>query len=145
MRRGWRGLAGVLFAYYRPGLKWDMGAEILLLLFAAVTLGGLGTAFGAAVGAIIIGLVVEVSTLWIPADLRFAAPLVVLIVINRVKITDDGIFKNLFVDTTGDSLCLCVFLGLCSYTCGSLTCGLSSGLFFLSTGRGKFLFTSLLS
>ena len=74
-------MAGVLFAYYRPGLKWDMGAEILLLLFAAVTLGGLGTAFGALVGALIIGLVVEVSTLWIPADLRFAAPLVVLIVI----------------------------------------------------------------
>ncbi len=78
---GLAGLAGVLFAYYRPGLKWDMGSEVLLLLFAAVTLGGLGTAFGAAVGAIIIGLVVEVSTLWIPADLRFAAPLVVLIVI----------------------------------------------------------------
>ena len=74
-------MAGVLFAYYRPGLKWDMGAEILLLLFAAVTLGGLGTAFGALVGALIIGVVVELSTLWIPADLRFAAPLVVLIVI----------------------------------------------------------------
>jgi len=74
-------MAGVLFAYYRPGLKWDMGAEILLLLFAAVTLGGLGTAFGALVGALIIGVVVEVSTLWIPADLRFAAPLVVLIII----------------------------------------------------------------
>jgi neutral amino acid transport system permease protein len=74
-------LAGVLFAYYRPGLKWDMGAEVLLLLFAAVTLGGLGTAFGALVGAIVIGLVVELSTLWIPADLRFAAPLVVLIII----------------------------------------------------------------
>lgn len=75
------GLAGILFAYYRPGLRWDMGAEFLLLLFAAVTLGGLGTAFGALVGSIIIGLVVELSTIWIPTDLRFAAPLVVLIVI----------------------------------------------------------------
>jgi neutral amino acid transport system permease protein len=73
------GLAGVLWAYYRPGIKWDMGAEILLLVFAAVTLGGLGTAFGALAGAIVIGLVVEVSTLWIPSDLKFAAPLVVLI------------------------------------------------------------------
>lgn len=78
---GMAALAGVLFAYYRPGLKWDMGAEFLLLLFAAVTLGGLGTAFGALAGALVIGLVVEVSTLWIPADLRFAAPLVVLILI----------------------------------------------------------------
>src|SRR5690606_29579059 len=73
------GLAGVLWAYYRPGIKWDMGVEILLLVFAAVTLGGLGTAFGALAGAIVIGLVVEVSTLWIPSDLKFAAPLVVLI------------------------------------------------------------------
>lgn len=75
------GLGGILFAYYRPGVKWDMGAEFLLLLFAAVTLGGLGTAFGALVGSVVIGLVVEVSTLFIPSDLRFAAPLVVLIII----------------------------------------------------------------
>jgi len=78
---GLAGLAGVLYAYYRPGIKWDMGAEFLLLLFSAVTLGGLGTAFGALVGSIVIGLIVEVSTLWIPSDLKFAAPLVVLIII----------------------------------------------------------------
>ena len=41
------GLSGILYAYFRPGLKWDMGAQVLLLMFAAVTLGGLGTAFGA--------------------------------------------------------------------------------------------------
>jgi len=75
------GLAGILYAYYRPGIKWDMGAAFLLLLFSAVTLGGLGTAFGALVGSIVIGLIVEVSTLWIPSDLKFAAPLVVLIII----------------------------------------------------------------
>jgi neutral amino acid transport system permease protein len=74
-------LAGILYAYYRPGIKWDMGAAFLLLLFSAVTLGGLGTAFGALAGSIVIGLIVEVSTLWIPSDLKFAAPLVVLIII----------------------------------------------------------------
>ncbi|MBN9605933.1 MAG: branched-chain amino acid ABC transporter permease [Actinomycetales bacterium] len=78
---GLAGLAGILYAYYRPGIKWDMGAQILLLIFAAVTLGGLGTAFGALVGALIIGVIVEVSSLWIPADLRFAGALVVLILI----------------------------------------------------------------
>lgn len=75
------GLAGVLYAYFRPGIKWDMGAQILLLIFAAVTLGGLGTAFGALVGALIIGVIVEISSLWIPADLRFAGALIVLILI----------------------------------------------------------------
>ncbi len=49
-------LAGILWAYFRPGVKWDMGAQILLLIFAAVTLGGLGTAFGALVGALIVGI-----------------------------------------------------------------------------------------
>jgi len=75
------GLSGVLWAYFRPGIKWDMGTSILLLIFAAVTLGGLGTAFGALLGSIIVGLLVEVSTLWIPSDLKYVGALVVLIVI----------------------------------------------------------------
>ncbi|HEV7742360.1 MAG TPA: branched-chain amino acid ABC transporter permease [Pseudolysinimonas sp.] len=75
------GLSGILYAYFRPGLKWDMGAQVLLLMFAAVTLGGLGTAFGALVGSVVVGLLVEVSTLWIPSDLKYAGALVVLIVI----------------------------------------------------------------
>jgi neutral amino acid transport system permease protein len=78
---GLAGLAGILYAYYRPGIKWDMGAQILLLMFAAVVLGGLGTAYGALVGAIIVGLLVEVSSLWIPADLKYASALFILIVI----------------------------------------------------------------
>ncbi|WP_405372976.1 MULTISPECIES: branched-chain amino acid ABC transporter permease [unclassified Microbacterium] len=75
------GLSGVLWAYFRPGIKWDMGTSILLLIFAAITLGGLGTAFGALVGSIIVGLLVELSTLWIPSDLKYVGALVVLIVI----------------------------------------------------------------
>lgn len=79
------GLAGVLWAYFRPGIKWDMGAQILLLIFAAVTLGGLGTAFGALFGALIVGLLVEVSSLFIPSDLKYVGALVVLIVILLVR------------------------------------------------------------
>ena len=74
-------LAGILYAYYRPGIKWDMGAQLLLLMFAAVVLGGLGTALGALVGALIVGVVVEASSLLIPADLKFASGLFILIVI----------------------------------------------------------------
>jgi len=75
------GLSGILWAYFRPGIRWDMGAQILLLVFAAVTLGGLGTAFGALVGSLVVGILVEVSSLWIPADLKYVGALVVLIVI----------------------------------------------------------------
>ncbi|WP_186307670.1 branched-chain amino acid ABC transporter permease [Microbacterium sp. 1.5R] len=79
------GLAGVLWGYFRPGVKWDMGVHILLLMFAAVTLGGLGTAFGALIGALIVGILVEVSTLWLPSDLKYVGALVVLILILLVR------------------------------------------------------------
>ena len=78
-------LSGILWAYFRPGVRWDMGTQMLLLIFAAITLGGLGTAFGALLGALIVGLVVEVSTLWIPSDLKYAGALVVLILILLVR------------------------------------------------------------
>ncbi len=78
-------IAGVLWAYFRPGVKWDMGGQVLLLIFAAVTLGGLGTAFGALIGSLIVGILVEVSTLWIPPDMKYVGALVVLIVILLVR------------------------------------------------------------
>lgn len=78
-------LSGVLWAYFRPGVKWDMGMQMLLLIFAAITLGGLGTAFGALVGSLIVGMAVELSTLWIPSDLKYASALVILIIILLVR------------------------------------------------------------
>ncbi|WP_423190896.1 ABC transporter permease subunit [Agromyces ramosus] len=75
------GLSGILWAYFRPGVSWDMGFQILLLVFAAVTLGGLGTAFGALVGSIIVGLFIELSTLWLPSDMKYVGALVVLILV----------------------------------------------------------------
>jgi branched-chain amino acid transport system permease protein len=79
------GLSGILWAYFRPGVSWDMGFQILLLVFAAVVLGGLGTAFGALVGSIIVGLFVELSTLVIPPDMKYVGALVVLIVVLLVR------------------------------------------------------------
>jgi neutral amino acid transport system permease protein len=81
---GLTGIAGVMLGlYFQAG--WDMGFTILLLIFAAVTLGGLGTAFGAAVGALIIGLFVELSTLVIPDDLKIAGALVILILVLLIR------------------------------------------------------------
>jgi branched-chain amino acid transport system permease protein len=54
-------------------------------MFAAVTLGGLGTAFGAAVGALVIGVFVEMSTLVIPSDLKFAGALIVMILVLLIR------------------------------------------------------------
>jgi branched-chain amino acid transport system permease protein len=78
------GVAGVLYGLQFQA-SWLTGFDILLLLFAAVTLGGLGTALGATVGALIIGMVVEVSTLFIPNELKYAAALVILVIILIVR------------------------------------------------------------
>jgi branched-chain amino acid transport system permease protein len=78
------GIAGVFIGLYEQA-AWDTGFWNLLLIFAAVTLGGLGTSAGAAVGAMIIGMLVELSTLVIPPDLKVAAALVVMILVLLVK------------------------------------------------------------
>lgn len=76
------GGAGILYTYFiGANIKWDMGFTILLLLFAGVTLGGLGSAFGALVGAVFIGIVTELSTLFLAPDLRYAVALLVLILV----------------------------------------------------------------
>lgn len=80
---GLAGLSGIFYALVvSNGIKWDTGLQILLLLFAAVTLGGLGTAFGALVGALVIGLVVEMAgPLGAPGDLKYAVALAILILL----------------------------------------------------------------
>jgi branched-chain amino acid transport system permease protein len=81
------GLSGILYALViQRGVKWDTGLQILLLLFAAVTLGGLGTAFGALIGSLIIGLIVELApVLGAPGDLKFASALLILILLLLVR------------------------------------------------------------
>jgi len=70
-------LAGTFFGFDQ--VKWDLGTRILLLIFAAVTLGGLGTAFGALVGAILVGIAINWSTLIIDSELKNMTALIVLI------------------------------------------------------------------
>ncbi len=78
------GLAGVLLGIAQQ-VNWQMGFQILLLIFAAVTLGGLGTAFGALIGALIVGLFIEMSTLIVPTELKNVGALAILIVILLVR------------------------------------------------------------
>mgnify|MGYP001398222622 FL=1 len=54
------GLAGVFQATIND-VRWNMGFLILLLIFAGTVLGGIGTSFGAMVGGLIIGILVQVS------------------------------------------------------------------------------------
>jgi branched-chain amino acid transport system permease protein len=76
--------AGVIITV-NQGVSFLMGQDMLLLIFAAVTLGGLGTANGALVGSLIIGLFVQLSTLFIPTELKYVGALIVLIIILIVR------------------------------------------------------------
>ncbi|MBN9173636.1 MAG: branched-chain amino acid ABC transporter permease, partial [Microbacterium sp.] len=84
------GLAGILLGLVLNGINWMTGMQLLLLLFSAVTLGGLGTAFGALVGALIIGMTVELTNIWLPGDFKYATALVLLILLLLVR--PQGIF-----------------------------------------------------
>lgn len=77
-------LGGVLFAMGEL-VDWQFGFKLLLLMFAGVTLGGLGTAFGAFVGSLIVGVIIQVSTLWISPELKNVSALVLLILILVVR------------------------------------------------------------
>jgi branched-subunit amino acid ABC-type transport system permease component len=74
------GLSGVLLGL-NQGFNYQLGFKMLLLVFAAVTLGGLGTIWGALVGSFVIGILIEVSTIVVPAELKYVSALVVLIVV----------------------------------------------------------------
>ncbi|MPZ95685.1 MAG: branched-chain amino acid ABC transporter permease [Propionibacteriales bacterium] len=77
---GLAGLAGVLLGLSQQ-VEFQMGFKILLLVFAAVVLGGLGTIWGAMLGSVIVGILIEMSTLFIPAELKYVGALVVLIAV----------------------------------------------------------------
>jgi branched-chain amino acid transport system permease protein len=74
------GLGGV-FIGLSEQVSWNIGFRILLLIFAAVVLGGLGTAFGALVGALVVGVGIQISTLFIPTELKNVGALALLILV----------------------------------------------------------------
>lgn len=78
-------LSGVLYAMQLQ-VNTFMGMRILLVIFAAVTLGGLGTIWGALVGSMVIGLVYELGPLFgVPASIKEVGPLLIMIVILLVR------------------------------------------------------------
>jgi branched-chain amino acid transport system permease protein len=86
---GLAALGGVFFGLAQF-VSWDMGFKLLLLMFAAVILGGLGTAYGVIAGSLVVGIVAQVSTIWFPVELQNAWALLVLIFVLLVR--PQGIF-----------------------------------------------------
>lgn len=74
-----------VFLGLTQNVVWTMGQYLLLTFFAAVVLGGLGTIGGAIVGSFVVGLTVQLSTLFVPTELKTAAALLLMILLLLVR------------------------------------------------------------
>jgi branched-subunit amino acid ABC-type transport system permease component len=81
------GLAGVVFAMDSGSFSPTSTDVFLVLILAAVFLGGPGQAYGAMLGAAVIGIATEVSAAFIPADYKYVVAFVVLLVMLGVRPT----------------------------------------------------------
>ena len=89
---GLTGVAGYMFVLWKGTLGFNDGWLLLLLIFASVSLGGIGSIYGAIAGGLVIGLTASMSVLWIPSAFARAAAFMVMIVILVVK--PQGIFAG---------------------------------------------------
>ncbi|WP_290811550.1 branched-chain amino acid ABC transporter permease [Halovivax sp.] len=78
---GLTGVAGYLIVLEQETLNFNTGWFLLLLIFAAVILGGIGSIYGAIAGGLIIGLVDNLMLVWISGDLTRVAAFLLMILI----------------------------------------------------------------
>lgn len=76
---------GGVFLGMTQNVVWTMGQFLLLTIFAAVVLGGLGTISGAIVGSFVVGITVQLSTLIVPPELKTASALFLMIVLLLIR------------------------------------------------------------
>jgi hypothetical protein len=81
---------GGVFQGLSEQVQWLMGFQLLLLVFAGLTLGGLGTDFGAMVGSLVIGVFIFLSSLVVAPELKNVGALIVMILVLMVR--PQGIF-----------------------------------------------------
>jgi len=84
------GVSGFLYVLERGTIEFNLGWFLLLFIFAAVILGGIGSIYGAIAGGLVIGLVHEVSLIWIPSDFNAAAAFVIMILVLLYR--PEGLF-----------------------------------------------------
>jgi len=79
------GLAGVIFAMDAGSFDATATDLFLVLILAAVFLGGPGQAYGAMLGAVVIGLATEISAAYITPDYKYVIAFVVLLAMLGVR------------------------------------------------------------
>ena len=86
------GFAGFALGASVGSLSPTIGNSFLLVIFAAAIVGGIGRIYGAMAGALLIGLAMEVSALYVPADYKVVVAFVLLIV--TLLLRPDGLFST---------------------------------------------------
>jgi branched-subunit amino acid ABC-type transport system permease component len=79
------GLAGTVFALDLGSFDATSTDLFLILILAAVFLGGPGQPYGAMLGAVIIGIATEVSAAFVPADYKYVVAFLVLLIMLGVR------------------------------------------------------------
>src|SRR3546814_11781346 len=74
-------LGGVLLGRTQIALLPGMGWHFLLVIFAAVLLGGIGSAYGAMLGALIVGFGMEFGTAYISSNYSHAFAFIILVLV----------------------------------------------------------------
>jgi len=82
-------LAGILLAFV-TSVHPDLGWNQILIILAAAILGGLGSIYGVMVGAILLGLAMDLGVIIFPSGYRVAIAFVVIIIMLLVR--PKGIF-----------------------------------------------------
>jgi len=75
------GVAGFMIALLQGTINYQIGWTLLLLVFAGVIMGGIGSVYGAIIGGILVGLITRLSLIWIPASFMEATGFIVMILI----------------------------------------------------------------
>ncbi len=85
------GISGTTFAINLGSFGATSADLFLVMILAAVFLGGPGQPYGAMLGALVIGVITEVSAVFITADYKYVPAFVILLVILAVR--PRGIFN----------------------------------------------------
>ena len=82
---GLAGLAGIVYALPAGTVNPNLGYGLILSIFAAVVVGGIGNAYGALAGGLLIGVVQEWSTLVIEPSVKVAVGFALLILVLLIR------------------------------------------------------------
>ncbi len=86
------GIGGYLLVLESGTISFNFGWILLLLIFAAVIVGGIGSIYGAMAGGVLIGLVDSLALIWLPSGLSRAAAFAVLIAVLLLR--PSGLFSG---------------------------------------------------